>query len=68
MHKFNTFSRNLNVINLKIFPTHGRICKLEKVLERYKTLRSLKKYERMYPRLILKDKGDKQHCLLFYWF
>ena len=52
MHRLNAFSRNVNTINWKIFPKHGEIYKLEKIqqtfLERDKTLRSLKKYDRMY--------------------
>ena len=30
MHRFNSFS-NANTINSKFFPTHGRICKSEKI-------------------------------------
>ena len=49
---FNAFSRNGNTINLKCFPIHGGIYKLEKIQQgfwRDNSLRSLKKYERMYP-------------------
>ena len=52
MHRFSAFSRNVNTIKWKIFPTHGGIYKSENstsILERDKTLTSLKKYERMYP-------------------
>ena len=31
IHRFNAFSRNVNTITLKIFLTHGGICKLEKI-------------------------------------
>ena len=31
IHRFNASSRNVNTITLKIFPTHGGICKLEKI-------------------------------------
>ena len=52
MHRFNAFSRNVRTIYWKIFPTHGGICKIEKIqqafLERDKTLSSLKEYERVY--------------------
>ena len=52
MNRFNAFSRNVNTINWKIFPKHSGIYKLEKIqqtfLERDKTLKSLKKYDRMY--------------------
>ena len=36
---------------MKIFPTHDGIYKLDKIqqVERDKTLKSLKKYEKMYP-------------------
>ena len=67
MYRFNAFSRNVNTTTWKIFPTQVGIYKAEKIQQtfwRYKTLRSLKKYERMYPlRLILKDKGGKKYCL-----
>ena len=46
MHRFNAFSRNVNTINLKMFPTHDGMASIQ---ERDKILRSLKKYERMYP-------------------
>ena len=52
MPRFNAFSRNVNTINWKFFPTHGGIYKSEKIPQEFwrdKTLRSLKKYERMYP-------------------
>ena len=52
MHRFNAFSRNVNTINWNIFPTHDRIYKSKNstsILERDKTLTSLKKYEMMYP-------------------
>ena len=51
MHRFNAFSRNVNTINWKFFPTHGGICKskkIQQILERDKTVTILKKYERMY--------------------
>ena len=53
MHKFNAFSRNVNIINWKNFPTHGGIKNVREnstsILKRDKAVRSLKKYERMYP-------------------
>ena len=52
MHRLNAFSRNVRTLNLTIFPTHVGIQKSEKIQQvfwRDKTLRSLKKYERMYP-------------------
>ena len=52
MHRFNTFSRNVNTINWKLFPTHSGKYKSENstsILERDKTLWSLKKYEKMHP-------------------
>ena len=53
MPRFNAFSRNVNTINLKIFPTHGAIYtslreNSESILERAKALRNLWKYETMY--------------------
>ena len=51
MPRFNAFSGNVNSINLIFFPTHGGIYKLEKIQQAFwrdNTLRSLKKYERMY--------------------
>ena len=54
MNKFNAFSTNVNTINLKIFPTHGGIDKLERTQQAFwreiKSLRSLTKYERMHPK------------------
>ena len=46
LKKFNAFFRNVNTINLKIFPTHGGIYKFERKFnkhsgERVKALRSL---------------------------
>ena len=35
MPRFNALSRNVNTINLKIFPTHGRIYKLEKIQQAF---------------------------------
>ena len=56
MHRFSTFSGNVNTINWKDFPRHFGIYKSEKIqqaicsgAERDKTLNKLKKYERMYP-------------------
>ena len=60
MNRFNRFSRNVNTINSKIFPTLGGIHKSENsksTLERDKTLRSLKKYERMYPEANFERQG-----------
>ena len=52
MPRFNAFPRDANIINLKIFPTHGGIFKLEKnsrrIMETDKALRSLRKYEGIY--------------------
>ena len=51
LHRFNEFSRDLNTINWKFFPTYVGIYKSEKIGNVFwsdKTLRSLKKYERMY--------------------
>ena len=54
MPRYNAFSRNVNIMYLKILRTHGVIYKFEKEFnkhsgERDKALRSLSKYERMYP-------------------
>ena len=63
MDRFIGFSRNVNTINWKIFPTHVFSTQTfshaifptqvrensTSILERHKTLTSLKKYERMYP-------------------
>ena len=51
MHRLNSFSGNMNIINWNIFPIHGGIYKLEKIQKAFRdnSLRSLKKYERMYP-------------------
>ena len=49
---FNAFSRNVNTINWKFFPLHFEIYKSEKLEQAFwrdKTLRSLNKYEKMYP-------------------
>ena len=35
MPRFNAFYRNVNTINLKIFPTHGGIYKLEKLQQAF---------------------------------
>ena len=35
MHRFNAFSRNVNSMNLKMFPAHGRIYKLEKIQQAF---------------------------------
>ena len=35
MHRLNEFSRNVNIINWKIFPTHGGIYKLEKIQQAF---------------------------------
>ena len=63
MCRFNAFFRNVDVINSKIFPTHGGIYKFERKFnkhsgeretdrerdrERERVLRSSWKYERMY--------------------
>ena len=54
MPRFNAFSRNLKFLNLKIFPAHGELHKLERKFnkhpgEKVKGLMSSQKYERMYP-------------------
>ena len=56
MDRFNTFSGNVKIRKLEKVRENAT-----SILERGKTLRSLK-------RLILKDKDGKQHCLPFYWF
>ena len=70
MHRFNAFY--VNTINCKIFPTYGGIYKLENsasILQRDKILQSLKKiWKDVSLKLILKNKGGKQHCLPFCWF
>ena len=35
MHRCNAFSMNVDTINLKRFPTHGVICKLEKIQQAF---------------------------------
>ena len=35
MPRFNAFSRNVNAMNLKFFPTHGGIYKLEKIQQAF---------------------------------
>ena len=50
MPRFNAFSRNVNTINLEIVVTHAGIYKIStSILERNIALRSLKKYDTMYP-------------------
>ena len=53
MHRFNVFSRNVNIINWKNLPHPWWNIQAREnstsILERDKTLRKLKKYERMYP-------------------
>ena len=54
MHRFNPFSGNMNTINWKKnFPHMVEYMQVREnptsILERYKTQRKLKKYERMYP-------------------
>ena len=56
----NVFSRNVNTINWKIFPTYGGINKskkIQQILERDTTLTGLKKYERMCPWSNLEGQG-----------
>ena len=50
--RFNAFSGNVNTVNWKIFPTYVGIYKSEKIQQAFwrdKTLKSVKKYKRMYP-------------------
>ena len=35
MPRFNVFSRNVNIITLKIFPRHGRIYMFEREFNKY---------------------------------
>ena len=73
MHRFSVFSRNVNTINLRFFSTMVEYISFREnstsIMKRDKALRSLKKDGRMLSsRLILNDKGSKQHCLPFRWF
>ena len=59
-------------MNWKIFPTHGGIYKLEKIqqalwqsLERWIPKEFKEIWKDVSSRLILKDKGGKQHCSPF---
>ena len=42
MHRFNVFSKNVNTINWKIFPTHGGRYMLQKIQQAF--LREIKSY------------------------
>ena len=75
MPRINAFTRNLNSINLGIFPTHGGIEKFERKFkkhsgERDKALGSwcILVSKDVSLRLILKDKGGNQDCLPLCWF
>ena len=65
MPRFDAISRNVNTIDLKMFPTHDGINKLEKFQHpfwRDKTLKEI--WKEVSLRKILKNKGGKQHCLV----
>ena len=67
---FNAFSRNVNTINLKIFPTHGGIYNIFNKYsgERWNPNEFKGIWKEVSLRLILKDKHGKQHCCSFCWF
>ena len=69
----NTFSRNVNSINLKIFPTWWNIKVWEKIQQEFRRERKsprefIEIWRDVSLRLILKDKGGNQYCLSFCWF
>ena len=70
MPRINAFSRNVNSISLKIFPTVTGIQKFERKRnklsgERQSPREFIKMQKDVSLRLILKDKGGNQECLPF---
>ena len=63
------FSRNVNTINLKLFPTHSGIYKLERNNKHSEEIWNPKEFKEIWKdvslKLILKDNGGKQYCLPF---
>ena len=63
MRRFNAFSRNVNIINWKFFPTNVKIYKSEKIQQAFlrDNLKKLKDiWNDIFLRLILEDKGVKK--------
>ena len=67
MHRFNAFSRNVGTVIWKRFPTQVKENSTS-ILVRQNPKQFKEIWKDVSLRLILKNKGDKQHFLLICWF